>query len=278
VGLFVARGFARPSSRDRHRIRESIERALGRGSVSQTVLRVDASMAERALAGAMLTTTIYGSHVALAKLLIPAVLIGAGAGAIWARTLFTPHAQPEPTSRSLPAEVEDVGDDELSPSTTLTFDDARAPPQSIASTPIAASTAKPPHHAMPRHARARASGARPARPAAAVPPALTPAATQAESSPMETPSHHLAEELRLMRAASAALSVSDNLRTLSLLAQHAELFPDGALREEGRAMRVISLCKQGSSHFALVERDEFLSSSPRSLLSARVREACELPE
>jgi hypothetical protein len=109
-------------------------------------------------------------------------------------------------------------------------------------------------------------------------PAAEPAATEPAAAIVpEVPSHHLAEEVRLMRAASAALASNNVQRTLNLLAEHADRFPDGALQEERRALRVISLCKQGRSHFALAERDEFLSSSPRSPLTARVREACELP-
>ncbi|HET6335836.1 MAG TPA: hypothetical protein VFG30_21570 [Polyangiales bacterium] len=134
-------------------------------------------------------------------------------------------------------------------------------------------TASPQPPAHP--ARAHRQHAARTSPVAASEPAPAPVAQPIAAAAPQTPSHHLAEELRLMRAASAALATNDIQRTLDLLSQHAERFPDGALREERRALRVISLCKQGRSHFALAERDEFLSSSPRSPLTARVREACE---
>jgi hypothetical protein len=272
----VVRSLPRPSAYDRNRIRENIDRAVSRGAASQTVLRVDASMAERAL-GATSSAALYGSKLALAKLLIPAVLIGAGVGAIWARTLFAPHAQPEPASPSLPVQVEDLNDDDLPPGTTLAPQAAWNEPLVFGAPQPAASSPKPAHHLKQHHAASRAADPHLARPTPAAASEPTPAVAEAEQSPApEAPSHHLAEELRLMRAASAALSKNDIPRTLNLLADHAERFPDGALREERRALRVISLCKQGRSHFALVERDEFLSSSPRSPLTARVREACEL--
>lgn len=275
----AARELVEPSVRDRERIRENIDRALARGSASQTVLRVDASMAQRAL-GAAPGAAIHGSKLALAKLVIPAVLIGAGLGAIWARSLHAP-ANPEAPSHSLPVQVEELDDDALGaggvnigeapPGEAAVFE--RTPPTAAAK-PVKSQPIQNVHRSHPHSNGARAASH---APAAAFEPAPSVAEAESPAAP-EVPSHHLAEELRLMRAASAALGSDDIPRTLNLLSQHAERFPDGALREERRALRVISLCKQGRSHFALVERDEFLSSSPRSPLTARVREACELPK
>lgn len=268
----AARELVEPSARDRERIRENLDRAVARGSASQTVLRVDASMAERAL-GVAPQASIYGSKLAVAKLIVPAVLIGAGVGAIWARSLFAPQPHAEPETHSLPVQVEDLTDDDL-PSSDEFEPVFEALPPTAASRPAKSSHhVKAPHRAHPPSSEAHVVPT----PAAASAPAAT--LPEADSHPApEAPSHHLAEELRLMRAASAALTANDIPRTLNMLSQHAERFPDGALREERRALRVISLCKQGRSHFALVERDEFLSSSPRSPLTARVREACELPK
>jgi hypothetical protein len=272
----AVRGLPKPSAHDRDRIRENIDRAVSRGAASPTVLRVDSSMAERAL-GAAPGTALYGSKLAIAKVVIPAVLIGAGVGAIWARTLFAPHAPAEPVTHSLPVHVEDLDDDDQPLRTTLAAEQATNEPLVFeVSPPAAASTAKPVHHAKPHQAHPHTVDSRAAHSAPAATPEPPPVVAATEASPAdEGPAHHLAEELRLMRAASAALSANDIPRTLNLLSEHAERFPEGALREERRALRVISLCKQGRSHFALVERDEFLSSSPRSPLTARVREACE---
>lgn len=276
----VARELVEPSARDRERIRENIDRALARGSASQTVLRVDASMAQRAL-GAAPGASFYGSKLALAKLVIPAVLIGSGVGAIWARSLHAPSAQPEAPSRSLPLQVEEMEDDV--PPTSSGYARQTQPgdtPAFALSPPTAAATPAKPRHVQAAHrSRPHSNEARAMPHAHAAPSEPTASISEAQSPPSpEVPSHHLAEELRLMRAASSALSSDDIPRTLNLLSQHADRFPDGALREERRALRVISLCKQGRSHFALVERDEFLRSSPRSPLTARVREACELPK
>jgi hypothetical protein len=277
----AARELIQPTQLERGRIRENIDRSLARGSASQTVLRVDASMAERALGGAFSSAGLFGSKLAIAKLLIPALLIGAGVGAIWARTLFDHGLTTPPENQSLPVAVEDL--DPLDPPATdlrvaaaagnavdgpvadsaSSYQLPAAPPK-----PLAAHAARPHRRARPER-DARSSHAR-------ADEAAPPPAQQTLPAPVpEGPSHHLAEELRLMRAASAALAANEIQRTLDLLSHHAERFPDGALREERRALRVISLCKQGRSHFALAERDEFLSSSPRSPLTARVREACE---
>jgi hypothetical protein len=141
---------------------------------------------------------------------------------------------------------------------------------------VVKSSARPPRAAHHVHGQSQASEGH-ARSKAHVPATEPAAAEPAMVAEPDGPSHHLAEELRLMRAASAALASNNVQRTLNLLAEHADRFPDGALREERRALRVISLCKQGRSRFALAERDELLSSSPRSPLTARVREACESP-
>jgi hypothetical protein len=65
-GPDATRGMSDPTPRDRERIREGIDRALARGSVSHTVLRVDASMAERALPGTASRTGLFHSKLALA--------------------------------------------------------------------------------------------------------------------------------------------------------------------------------------------------------------------
>jgi hypothetical protein len=125
----------------------------------------------------------------------------------------------------------------------------------------------PAHHAAAHRA-----------PAPAVPePQPTAAAERAAPLPRfdrPTVSHHLAEELHLMHAASAALTADDPDHALRILADHAKRFPDGALARERHALRTIGLCKQHAPE-ARRERDAFLRSSDLSPLAARVREACE---
>jgi hypothetical protein len=84
----------------------------------------------------------------------------------------------------------------------------------------------------------------------------------------------LAEELRLMRAASTALTDDEPGEALRILHDHARRFPDGALAQERRALRAIGLCKQRAPD-ARHERDSFLDSDAQSPLAARVRDACE---
>jgi hypothetical protein len=291
LGPEAAHDSAMPTLRDRERIRQSIDRSLARGAASGTVLRVDAAMAERALGGAAQVASFFGSKLALLKVLIPALLIGSGVGAIWARSLFDARSNQPQLDRSLPVDVEDLdgpdlpGDHYVPAAPTPRVAD-------LASVAAAGNPAPQPSAARPGNLSSRTSRATrrpaadvhssdPSRPAPSPPPPAAPspqptAANEPATSPQpQAIAPHLSEELRLMRAASTALSRNDMPRTLNVLSEHATRFPEGALREERRALRVISLCKQGRSHFALVERDEFLSSSPRSPLTARVREACE---
>lgn len=272
----TARELARPSGWDRARVRENIDQSIATGAASRTVLRVDASMAERALGSLAPSSVWVGSKLAIAKIIVPALLIGAGIGAIWARSVFDhAPAQPRPEALSVPLDVEDV--DPSDPA----IRDLALPPAAAASEHLAVAVEDPQPAAATRsrasdHAAHAAHAARAPKPRTeALPRELVPAPTPETAATPEGPSHHLADELRLMRAASDALADADVPRTLRLLSEHAEKFPEGALREERRALRVIALCKQGRSHFALVERDELLRSSPRSPLTARVREACE---
>jgi len=171
----AARELVEPSARDRERIRENLDRALARGSASPTVLRVDASMAQRAIGGA--PAALYGSKAALAKLVIPAVLIGAGVGAILARNLFAPQTHVEPSaSHSLPVQVEDLEDDDLP--APYGFAGQSYTPEPLvfeASPPTAATTsAKSSQHAKVAHrGQAHSGDARlvPHAPAAASEPA-----------------------------------------------------------------------------------------------------------
>lgn len=97
-------------------------------------------------------------------------------------------------------------------------------------------------------------------------------ATAPAPSPPEAPG--MAEEVRLLREAHAALRAGDGARAMALLDEGAARFPAGALREERAASRVVALCRLGRTDEGAAAAREFLGEWPASPLAARVRAAC----
>ncbi|UJR81716.1 hypothetical protein [Sandaracinus amylolyticus] len=98
------------------------------------------------------------------------------------------------------------------------------------------------------------------RPRASAPPPAAPDALLAETA--------------LLRDAHRALRAHDATRALALLDDHAARFPQGTLREERLATRVLALCEAGRTDAARTETARFLAAHPRSMHAARVRAAC----
>jgi hypothetical protein len=84
----------------------------------------------------------------------------------------------------------------------------------------------------------------------------------------------IADEVRLISAANSHVLASRYDKALRILDRHARRFPRGALREERTALRVLSLCGSAADARAQRERARFLSNSPQSVLTERVRAAC----
>ena len=83
----------------------------------------------------------------------------------------------------------------------------------------------------------------------------------------------LARELRVIASADELVRGAQYTQALRLL-ERTEPTAVPALREERSALRVLASCGNEPSPQALRERDRFLSSSPHSVLAARVRSAC----
>lgn len=81
-------------------------------------------------------------------------------------------------------------------------------------------------------------------------------------------------ELELIDGALSSLRQHDPKRSLSLLAQHAELYPHGMLATERRGLRVLALCAGGNRAQAARERATFLSTSAHTPMAERVRRSC----
>lgn len=243
----------KPTAFDRQRIRARIESIVERGTFSDTVQRVDRAMTQRAILAARMGH--ISAKVWIALWLAPTFLLGFGSGVLWS---------PRPAPVVVPQAVS-------------------APPAAPVPTAPAATDqqvflAAPAHHGAhkaashlqaDKSAQARSHQRQAQLPAATAgaEPASTPVAEPAAASAR----HQLGEELRLMRAASAALEAQDFAGVRRALAEHEQRFAQGALAHERNALRLISLCRQGARHDDVAA---FLAAHPASPLVAGVREAC----
>ena len=154
--------------------------------------------------------------------------------------------------------------------------DVQRPPSSVAA------TAQTPAQAVevPATAPVRAAAAGPAAPARPEGDATSAGSRTTEAirvaAPHRAPAQpNLEAEVRLLADADAEVRARRYEAALHTLAAHARRFPRGALRQEREALRVLSLCGTAASPRALRERDRFLKSAPESVLTARVRAACD---
>ena len=84
----------------------------------------------------------------------------------------------------------------------------------------------------------------------------------------------LAEEVRLLRDARAALDRDEPARALVSLDAHASRFPRGTLYEERLATRVLAMCALGRIDAARLAAQELERAAPRSPHLGRVRASC----
>lgn len=82
------------------------------------------------------------------------------------------------------------------------------------------------------------------------------------------------EEARLVARANAAIEAHDGVAALAILAEHARRFPEGQLREERFADRILALCETGDVERARREAASFLNVFPASLHAEAIRASC----
>jgi len=115
-------------------------------------------------------------------------------------------------------------------------------------------------------------------PAQRTPPAVTVSTGEAQSPApaVADPRHEpaLQEEVRLLQEAQRAMRGGELLRALALVDEHARRFPDGLLRQERLAVRVLILCALGRTGAAGREAERFLREWPTSPLSSQIRASC----
>jgi len=87
----------------------------------------------------------------------------------------------------------------------------------------------------------------------------------------------LERELRLLRAAYAALRAGHPEIALSRLTEHAMRFPHGELAESRDVAQVMALCQAGQTAVARQHAEQVLRQHPGSANAARVRSLCAAP-
>lgn len=84
----------------------------------------------------------------------------------------------------------------------------------------------------------------------------------------------LGHETRLLQAAQAARRAGRNEQALTLLAEHARLFPHGVLRVERSVAQVLALCAEGREAAANRLRERVLREAPDLPATSRIHEPC----
>jgi hypothetical protein len=226
-----------PRTEDKQRVRERLAAQLGAGAFAGAALLGAGSAVELSKGAAFLKSTL---------LRWIAGSLAAGSVVVGAFVIASPKEQSAPM-QAAPMQA------------------PLAPPVEV---PPAVAQAAPPEPApavVPEQpAIAERANARRARKHAPA-PAFAPVGN----------SSSMTAEIALLAQAQRALRARDGKEALRLAHQHAENFPSGALYEERVGIEAIAHCVLGEREHPAVRA--FLTRSPRSPLSARVRKECGVP-
>jgi hypothetical protein len=88
------------------------------------------------------------------------------------------------------------------------------------------------------------------------------------------PTSTLDREMQLLKRAQVAQAAGRPSEALSILAEHAQQFPNGKLSESREVARVIALCQAGQAQASRSAAERFLAARPNSPFASRVRGAC----
>jgi hypothetical protein len=247
--LELGRNGVEPTERDALKNRRALVARLGAATVLGT-----AGVASSTSAAATTTAT---SAAKLSGIIASLVIAGAVATGVVVVKQRASHAPAVVANAS----TQFVQPESAAPAATATsagaVDDDR---------PLAPPAEVPSHAALrpPQVARAKGSvGERPLAPESAASAGVSPRASSA-----------LGDEVDLIRAAHEQLHQGNAGAALETLAEHARRFPNGALREERQASRILALCQLGNVAAARAEADRFVLEAPGSPLVDRVRGAC----
>ncbi|MBI5545893.1 MAG: hypothetical protein HY901_18545 [Deltaproteobacteria bacterium] len=259
--LDAGRRESAPTEADRERLRQALCATLG-------PLPAPDATSTRAMEPAASALPPGAAPVSWAVKLVVAVALGGvglGSWALWGPSSDPREQQGEARApRVLPSPVLPAP---RAPPAASPATEAESPTTSATATPPAPSPA-------PRAARPKAQTFAPLD--------LTTADHAAQPSeepgpsPAATAQGTLADELRLLREAQIAAKEGSPRRTLELLDEHARLYPQGALREERTAARIVALCARGRLAEAAEEAEVFLDENPSSPYASKVRDSCAL--
>jgi hypothetical protein len=88
----------------------------------------------------------------------------------------------------------------------------------------------------------------------------------------------LEAELEIIGRAQRALTSGQPNEALRALDEHAKRFPSGVLSLERTGVRTVALCQSGRVDEGRAAARSYLRSVPNSVLSKRIRVACQLPD
>jgi hypothetical protein len=224
------------------------EGALSQSALSHTVASNTQAVVSTTWSG-KLGASLFGSKLgALALTTVAAAGLGL---AVYATR---PSAAPAPRAPLASAGATVAGAASVPPGVSSHVEPPAAPPASDAPLPSEAPTDEP----------AQRAKARPAR-----------APTRTLAKPAAAPRvDTLTAEIALLRGASEALARGDAPAALAVVQQHAQLYPQGRLREERDGLRAIAECSQPTRPSAS-SAQRFVRQYPESLMRARIAKVCD---
>lgn len=240
--LLGAARAARPTAEARARIDAGLQTELGLPALSPPTRTASCSSAQPVAAQPAAPPpplrVVRARNTPLARVVTTGVLVGALAAATAAVVWLRPS--PAPSAARIGPSVEAGAQTSAAPLPVEPSGPAAATPT------VDPKSAEPPTRATRRH------GPR--------------------SAPTSATS--LDEELVLMRSAQQALKRGDGATALAELDALAAKHPDGVLREERLAARVLALCAAGRVDEARAAGRRFLDEMPGSVQGDRVRASC----
>jgi len=302
--LYAAHEADKPSAGDRDRVRAALSARLGAAVLAPPLAATAASATS--LATVKAATPIAASKAAApiatlkaaaaatisAKILVPLALLMASGAAVFVATQKEAAAPPSAPaaarfeeSRAMPAER---SEDEASTPQQVTRSEVVAPdPQQAprgagtqdAPAPQRARGAVQEQEAQEAHEAPASQQTQRDAEAREAPPA-PPRTRRREAAPHAARRAHapqpssLVEETTLLREAHAALKEGDAAKSMQVLDKLAARHPDGILREERLAARILALCAAGRVDEAREKARSLLTEAPRSVHAARVRASC----
>lgn len=226
-----------PAEEDMRRVREALGVRLALGAAASTALLAASHSAWASRLGAIAS---WGKAVFIAS-----SVVGITAGAVWyVTTTFNASSTGQRTSRA--------------ESVFATGSTLRAQPADATSAPrerVESRTAQSGAGDLD-DGRVRASGAK------------TPSRVAAST---------LEAELQLLGKAQNSLKSGQPSEALRALDEHARRFPSGVLAAERAGVRPIALCQAGRLDEGRSAATSYLRVVPNSVLSNRIRVACQLP-